>query len=171
MGDFIQKISSYHIFNYLLSGIIFCALIKRFTQYNIIQNNTFIDTFICYFIGLSISRIGSLILEPILIRTKILKFYDYKDYLQALKSDNEIKILLEVSNMYRTLLSMFLIFCIVKIYELISIKYNINFIVAGILIIICFIILFLYSYIKQSKYIIKRIESYKNNNQGDKKWE
>lgn len=168
MGEFIQKISSYNIFNYLFSGIIFCAIVERFTQYVITQNNVFIDIFIFYFIGLSISRIGSLILEPILIKIKVLKSYDYKDYLETSKNYNEIKIFLEVANMYRTFLSMFIVFSIIKIYELISIKYEINSTIVKIFLAIGFIVLFLCSYIKQSKYILNRIKFYKNKNQGDK---
>lgn len=168
MGEFIKKISSYNIFNYLFSGIIFCAIVERFTQYKIMQNDIFTYIFICYFIGLSISRVGSLILEPMLIKFNILKSYDYKDYLETSKNDNEIKIFLEIANMYRTFLSMFIVFSIVKIYEFISIKYEINSTIVKIFFTVGFIVLFLCSYIKQSKYIVNRIKFYKNKNQGYK---
>ena len=70
--------------------------------------------------------------------------------------------------MYRTFLSMFIMFSIIKIYEFISIKYEINSTIVKIFLAIGFIVLFLCSYIKQSKYILNRIKFYKNKNQGDK---
>lgn len=157
MIGLIQKLSNYNIFNYLFPGILFCGLIDRFTQYKILQNNILIDICVYYFIGLCISRIGSLVLEPLLRKAKILNFTSYKDYLTAVEKDKKIESFVEVANMHRTILSMFIIFCMVKIYELISIECQIPFITIAILLLIGFIVLFLCSYTKQSGYITKRI--------------
>lgn len=163
MTEIIQKISSYNIFNYLFPGVLFCVLVDRFTQYTIMQNNILFDIFVCYFVGLCMSRIGSLIVEPLLRKMRILKFTTYREYLNASKKDDKIRSFVEVANMYRTILSMFLIFCIVKIYEVISIKYQINSIIEELLLLIGFMVLFLCSYIKQSGYITKRINSANGN--------
>lgn len=122
-----------------------------------------IDICVCYFIGLCISRIGSLVLEPSLKKAKILNFANYKYYLVAVEIDKKLESFVEVANMYRTILSVFIIFCIVKIYELISIKYQIHFTTIAILLLVGFIVLFLCSYIKQSGYITKRIIQIKEN--------
>lgn len=163
MTEVIQKLSSYNIFNYLFPGILFCGLIDRFTQYEILQNNILIDICVCYFIGLCISRIGSLVLEPLLRKAKILNFASYKDYLVAVEIDKKLESFIKTANMYRTILSMFIIFCMVKIYELISIECQIPFTTIAILLLIGFIVLFLCSYIKQSGYITKRIIQIKEN--------
>lgn len=164
MSELIQKISSYNILNYLFSGVIFCIFVQQFTHYIILQNDTFIDCFLCYFIGLCISRIGSLIIEPIFKKTKFITFESYGDYLQASKKDIDIKMLVESSNMFRTLLTMLLVFCCVKCYECIAIKFQfdiINNIVAWI-ILLGLILLFLFAYRKQCNYITKRIKYHKS---------
>lgn len=164
MSELIQKISSYNILNYLFSGVIFCIFVQQFTHYIILQNDTFIDCFLCYFIGLCISRIGSLIIEPILKKTKFITFEPYEDYIWASKKDDEIKILSESSNIFRTLLAMLLVFCCAKCYEWLAIKFQFNIIhniVLGI-ILLGLILLFLFAYRKQCDYIIKRIKYYKN---------
>ena len=164
MTEIIQKISSYNIFNYLFPGVLFCVLVDRFTQYAIMQNNILFDIFVCYFVGLCMSRIGSLIVEPYVDKNENLKIcHTYREYLNASKKDDKIRSFVEVANMYRTILSMFLIFCIVKIYEVISIKYQINSIIEELLLLIGFMVLFLCSYIKQSGYITKRINSANGN--------
>lgn len=168
MNELIQKISSYHILNYLFSGVIFCIFTQKFTHYIILQNNVFIDCFLCYFMGLCISRVGSLIVEPLLQKTKFITFESYEDYIQASKKDEKINILLETSNMFRTLTTMLLILCFVKCYEIIAIKFCfdiINDIVVSILL-LGLILLFLFAYKKQCNYITKRI---KNQKEMDKK--
>ena len=102
-------------------------------------------------------------LEPSLKKAKILNFANYKYYLVAVEIDKKLESFVEVANMYRTILSVFIIFCIVKIYELISIKYQIHFTTIAILLLVGFIVLFLCSYIKQSGYITKRIIQIKEN--------
>ena len=63
MKEIIDKLSSYNIFNYLLPGVLFVAIAKNFTEYNLILDNDFIGAFFYYFIGMVISRFGSLIIE------------------------------------------------------------------------------------------------------------
>jgi len=107
MKEIIEKLSSYNIFNYLLPGIVFSILTSKFTSTNLIFDNLIIGAFLYYFIGLVISRVGSVIIEPLLKRIKFLKFADYKDFVSVSKTDNKLEILSEANNMYRTFVSMF----------------------------------------------------------------
>ena len=66
MKELLDKLSSYNIFNYLLPGILFSVLASKTTELNLIQIDIILGVFVYYFIGLIISRIGSLIIEPIL---------------------------------------------------------------------------------------------------------
>lgn len=161
MKEIIDKISSYNLFNYLLPGIIFVILLKQVTSFNLVLEKDFLGAFLYYFIGLVISRIGSLILEPIYKYIKLVRFSDYKDYLEATKNDEKIELFSEINNTYRTLASLFfcLLICILYdrfIFNLLS-KYNIDIYVTT----IGLLILFVFSYKKQTGYINKRIE--KNN--------
>ena len=92
MKDLLDKISSYNLFNYLLPGILFVCISKYLTDYNFIQDNDFIGAFLYYFIGMVISRFGSLFVEPILKRISFLKFADYKSFVSASKKDDKIEL-------------------------------------------------------------------------------
>ena len=89
MKEFIDKISSYNIFNYLLPGILFVGLGKEITSFSLVQSNLLIGLFLYYFIGLIISRLGSLTLEPLLKWIKFVKFAPYEDYAKSIKVRSE----------------------------------------------------------------------------------
>jgi predicted membrane channel-forming protein YqfA (hemolysin III family) len=84
MKDILDKLSSYNIFNYLLPGTIFVFVLKKFTGFDLIQSDTLIGGFLYYFIGMIISRCGSVFIEPFLQWTKFVKFEEYKDYIRHL---------------------------------------------------------------------------------------
>jgi len=154
MDSILNKISSYNIFNYILPGIIFTVIIENITVYKRLTSKIEIDFFIVYFIGLIISRFGSLIVEPLLKKISFIKFSEYKDYISASKEDKNIEILSETNNMYRTFISLFLIVILIKIYSLYTVPYEIT--IYFILVIL--FLMFLFAYKKQTSYIIKRIE-------------
>lgn len=159
MKELVDKITSYNLFNYLLPGILFSVFASNFTKYDFITDNIIIDAFIYYFIGLIISRFGSLVIEYILIRLGLIEFASYKKYLLESKKDKKIETLLEANNMYRTLMTTFILLLLLKIFEYVEI--NVSYI-AGFrlyILIIGLIIIFLFAYKKQTKYINERINS------------
>lgn len=117
MKDFLAKLSSYQIFNYLFPGILFVGLAEQLTSYPFVHDNHLIGLPRYYFIGMLISRIGSLIVEPLLRGTKFVRFADYKEYVAASPLDATIERLSEENNMYRTLCSLFIMLIFLKIYE------------------------------------------------------
>jgi hypothetical protein len=159
MDGFINKISSYNLFNYLFSGVLFVVLSAQFTSYSFIQENLIIGVFLYYFIGLVISRFGSLVVEPILRKSRFLKFADYSEFIFASKKDPKIEILSEENNVYRTMCSVLIGLILLKFYELISFKFyfiqsnNVYFLL------IILLITFLFSYKKQTSYVVKRIKA------------
>lgn len=161
MKEILDKISSYNLFNYLLPGILFAVLTKEFTPYSFIQDNLVIGAFVYYFIGLAISRFGSLIIEPVLKKISFLKFADYTDFVSVSKKDSKIEIFSEVNNMYRTFSSMFVLFLLLKLYEFIESVFPVLKVCSPYILIALLLIMFLYSYRKQTEYIVKRIKSYK----------
>jgi hypothetical protein len=159
MKDLLDKISSYNLFNYLLPGIIFVCVAKYFTDYNFIQENDFLGAFLYYFIGMVISRFGSLFIEPFFKWISFLKFASYKSFVAASKKDEKIELFSEVNNTYRTISAMFTLLLLLKAYNYFQVTWAIpgKYSQLGLVIIILF--LFLFSYRKQTNYITKRIET------------
>ena len=159
MKDLIDKLSSYNIFNYFLPGILFVGLAEKVTSSSLIQENLMIGLFLYYFIGLIISRIGSLILEPFLKLIKFVRFADYKDYVMASKSDPKIDLFSEQNNMYRTLCSLFIMLILFKIFDSIKDTLPWNDDTSSFILLLGFLVMFLFSYRKQTEYIVKRIKT------------
>ena len=157
MEDLIKKISSYNLFNYLFPGIVFVVLAEIITSYSFLYEDIILGIFIYYFIGLSVSRFGSLVIEPLLKKTSFVKFVEYKKYLLATKKDKDIEILSEINNVYRTISSVFVLLVVLKIYSLLESKFlflhEFGVYILGILL----LIMFFYSYKKQTKYIKDRV--------------
>ena len=162
MKDLLDKISSYNLFNYLLPGILFVCISKHFTDYNFIQDNDFIGAFLYYFIGMVISRFGSLFIEPFLKWTSFLKFADYKSFVSASKKDEKIELFSEVNNTYRTISAMFIVLILVKIYNHFQVLWQISDKITSFIVVVLVLVMFLFSYRKQTNYITKRISA--NNN-------
>jgi hypothetical protein len=157
MKDIIDKLSSYNIFNYLLPGILFVAIAKIVTNYNFIQENNFIGVFFYYFIGMVVSRFGSLVVEPILKALKFIKFSDYSDFISALKKDEKIELFSEVNNTYRTIISMFFLLLLFKAYSHFDQEYHFESRISGTIVSCLVLLMFLFAYRKQTAYISKRI--------------
>lgn len=160
MKEIIEKISSYNLLNYLLPGIVFSFFIEKTTTFSFLPENILVLAFLCYLIGMIISRIGSLIIEPLLKKARFIKFKDYREFVKASKDDVKLDILSEQNNIYRSLIAMILMIGIAKLYEwgisMFPIIKELN-----LIIILAFLfVLFLYAYKKQSSFIYKRIEEY-----------
>ncbi len=159
MKELLDKISSYNLFNYLLPGILFVAILNTFTTYSFPLDNLVVGAFEFYFIGLVVSRFGSLFIEPVLKKVSFLKFANYSDFVSASQKDSKIEILSEVNNMYRTLSSLLILLILLKLFEWIEFKlpvlkeWNLHILIAFLL------VLFLCSYRKQTEYITKRIKA------------
>lgn len=66
MEKLLEKLSSYQLFNYLFPGIIFINLIDLLTSINVPQNRVEFMVFLYYIVGMVLSRIGSVVIEPFL---------------------------------------------------------------------------------------------------------
>lgn len=159
MKDIIDKISSYNIFNYLFPGVLFVIIAKHLTDYNFVQEDNLLGAFLYYFIGMVISRLGSVIIEPILKKIKFLKFREYHRYVSASKKDPKLELLSEVNNTYRTLNSMMVSLLLLKFYNYIETTFTLDSTVSLVILAIMVFILFIFSYRKQTNYITKRIDS------------
>ena len=143
--------STYNIFNYLFPGVVFVILLKHVTNIYLIMNDLVLGMFLYYFFGLVLSRIGSILIEPVLRCTKIVQFSDYARFIQASKLDNKIELLSEVNNMHRTIIAMLVVLLVTSICNGSATCY----LTTGLL---GLVILFILSYRKQTSFITKRIE-------------
>lgn len=164
MKEILEKISSYNLFNYLLPGTVFVFILSKISNFNLIQKDLLIGGFLYYFIGLIISRIGSVIIEPILSKISFIKFADYSDFVTYSKVDSKIDILSESNNMYRTMISLFLCLLLTRLYQWLSGLIGLGEHTGSTILLLLVLILFLFSYRKQTNYITKRIVANKKNN-------
>lgn len=159
MEKFLDKLSEYHFIQTVIPGFIFVYLSKYFYNIDLLIDKPIYDFVSILIIGFIISRIGSLIVEPILKKIKILNFSNYELYINASKKDSIIKNLSETNNLYRAIIAAFLCILVEKFYLFILGKCQFikdwNFLIISILI----ILLFIFSYRKQTTYITKRIET------------
>ena len=157
MERIIEKISSYNLFNYLLPGVLFTVFAKYFLYIDLTQGDIVLDIFLYYFIGLVVSRFGSLAIEPILKKIHFLRFNKYKDFIIASKDDPKIEIFSEANNMYRTFTALFTLLLLSKLYFFIQQLYPALQKWNDCILIVLLLVMFLYSYRKQTTYIFNRI--------------
>lgn len=159
MQELLNKLSSYNIFNYLLPGVVFVALAPSVSGDFFAQENLLVAAFLYYFIGLVVSRFGSLVVEPVLKRVGFLKFADYDAFVSASGRDAKIEMLSEVNNTYRTFCAMFVLLLVLRLYrKLASTLPGLHEWDVVILLVASFV-MFLFSYRKQTDYITKRVKA------------
>ena len=158
MNSILEKLGSYQLLTNLLPGAFFGLAIKYFLNMNLPTENVGEDIVIYYFIGLFISRIGSLVIEPVLKKMRFIKYANYADFVKAVKTDSKIDTLSEMNNYLRSLLTCVLLLPVMKIAQVLSshwLWFAINW--KWIVIVILFVLL-LFSYGKQSKYVRNRVD-------------
>ena len=108
LKQIVEKISSYNIFNNLYPGILFIYLLKFLFEINLLSDNLFENLILFYFAGMVLSRIGSIIIKPMMKEIKLIIDAPYSDYVKASSIEPLVDTLSEVNNTYRTLLSTFI---------------------------------------------------------------
>lgn len=158
MEKFLNKLSEYHFLQTLIPGSIFTYFSKIFYDVNLLTGKVVYDFMIMLIIGLIISRIGSLVVEPLLRKICISNFDQYPRYIEASQNDSIIINLSETNSLYRVIIAAFLSLLAEKLYLLLIHKFiwleDCSFLLASIL----FIVLFIFSYRKQTNYIKQRID-------------
>ena len=106
-----EKASNYDFLNHIIPGSIFCYVYQAMTGHAVCGGSWVASLVLVYFSGILISRVGSLIVEPI-CKFKfwkfgsIVKYAPYDDYIKAEKEDMKISLLVARNNMYRTFVAM-----------------------------------------------------------------
>lgn len=158
MEELVKKLTSYNIFNYLLPGALFAVLGEKITAYKFVQSDVITALFLYYFIGLVVSRIGSLCVEPVMKWTTFVTFAPYSDFVTASSKDTKLDSLSEQNNTYRSLCALFLVLGGLKLYELAINHWQLPASAALGIVLLALFLLFAGSYRKQTKYITQRIQ-------------
>lgn len=159
MEKIIDKLSSYHIFNYVIPGGLFLILCNNYLDIKIEQDKFIYFFFMSYFIGIIISRVSSLVTEKLLYFVFKIKKESHKNYIKAAKKDEKIEILMQDMNMYRSICTMLIILLIMKVVNIFGLYQLIDKELLIVLLFILLIIILIYAYIKQTKYIISRVQT------------
>lgn len=160
MTDLISKITSYNIFNNLVPGVVFSYSLSVLGIAVIKTDNLATDLLLFYFIGVVVSRFGSIFVEPIFRVVKLVKHSNYDDYINASNSDQKLEILLESNNQYRTYIGLIALVLIAELSKRLVLTYQINDAILKIAVpAVCLVILSI-AYKKQSSYIEKRVTYY-----------
>lgn len=159
MKDLLDKLTSYNIFNYLLPGVLFAAFMDGLTSLKVLQKDIVVGVFLYYFLGSVVSRVGSLLVEPILLRVKFVQYAPYAAFVKAAKVDEKIEVLSEQNNMYRTFIALFISVATVTAYDKASLSIPFLHTAAPYVCIAGLLVLYLFSYQKQTAYVKQRVEA------------
>ena len=107
MNEILNKIASYNLLNYLLPGAVFSVVADQLGLLS--TPDEIIEKLVWFcFSGVIVSRLGSLVLEPIFKKLAFVRYSDYADYLETCQIDRKIEVIIEEANTYRTLAVAFL---------------------------------------------------------------
>jgi hypothetical protein len=162
MKDILEKISSYNLFNYLLPGVIFVVLAQRMGIITLPRADIVVLAFLYYFIGMVVSRVGSLAMEPLLKLLNVVAYAPYADYLKAYDKDAKMAGMVEANNTYRTLAATFLALLGGLILDWIADGAGLTPETREYILAAALFVLFVLSFRKQSAFIVRRVEHYKN---------
>jgi hypothetical protein len=159
MKELWDKLSSYNFFNYVLPGVLFVVFARSLTPFDLVQENLAIAFFVYYFIGLVISRLGSLIVEPILKKSGLIRFADYPAFIAACEKDPKLEILSEQNNMFRTLCALFVSITVLRLYAMASSQFPAIGALSSSVVTVGLAVLFACAYRKQTRYVADRTKA------------
>ena len=161
MDKVLDKLSAYNIFTNLFPGVIYCFVAKKFFGLSLIQDDLVVAAFLYYFCGMVISRISSVVVEPLMKKTRFVTYSDYGDYVTASKADKFIEQLLETSNAYRSVIALLLCLICTGGWTALAANWLIFGKYESYVLLIVLLVLFGLAFRKQTQYITKRVELHK----------
>ena len=164
MEKIIERISNYHIVNTLIPGFIFVYLSKQFLSVDLYSENVLYNFFVFYMLGIICNRIGSIIIEPFFKFTKIIKFASYEEYVKAELKNPKIETLNTDNNFYRTMCATILLVVAERFYIYLIAASQFVASYKNEILIILTLVLFSFSYHKQTSYIKKRVDAVNRQN-------
>jgi hypothetical protein len=169
LKSFSDKVSSYQIFTFLFPGAVFLGILKTSYTEEMPELNIWEKLFLCYTIGMIISRIGTLVIEGTMIWLNrwinALDKIEYKNIILAERRDTKLNMLIQISNTYRTMAAVFLTILIAAAVNKIS-SLGFDFSCDLLWFCVAMILLFVLSFRKQYSYAKKRADFVSSENIG-----
>ena len=160
LQQLIDKLSQYSFLTNILPGAVLMITLKYFVGYDfIIDDNWFLTGVMFYFAGMVCNRFSSLLIKPLLEALHIVKPLPYKDYISGEKKDTKILTLNTDNNAYRAYIAVFCISLLAYLYKHLLSRINFFIDYQWPIVIVLLILLFVFSYRKQTKNIKDRIEA------------
>ncbi|WP_066777200.1 hypothetical protein [Sphingomonas sp. CCH5-D11] len=161
MNEVVSKFSSYNIFNYLVPGTVLCLFLHGQQLIYLDRIDIVAKLVVFYVVGMAVSRVGSLILDPLMKRAGLIQRSSYNDYVRATSEDNMVSVLLETSNTYRTMTGACGIGLIAYLLSAVLPEAWLRHGAAGAILIAAATALFAFAYIKQNRSITRRVSANK----------
>ena len=159
MEKLLQLLSSYNFLNNLMPGAVFYHALTFFCGIEITFTNYIDYLFLYYFLGLVISRVGSVVIKPIMKKFKLIEEAPYEQFVMISKDDKKLDMLSEINNVYRTFLAGCILLAFVSFYKFLSDIWPTITYASAPAAIILLILLFGFSFRKQTKTISERIDA------------
>lgn len=156
----IDKLSQYNFLTNILPGTVLCIILKYLVGYDLIPDDSYQAGIVFYFVGMVNSRVGSLVIEPLLKAISWVKFAPYPEFLKAEKEDAKLTILSQENNVFRSYISVMFVSLICYVYKNNSLDWRILSSDAPLVLIIALLVLFLFAYKKQTSFVRKRVENF-----------
>ena len=157
INSVLSKLSSYNIVNYLIPGSALCLLVTQYTYYSVFQDSLILNIVICYVAGLVNYSVGASVIEKLYKKWKIVKYEEYSNYIDASQSDERIKEMSEVNNMFRSFVAVGINVLAVMVYGKLDCWLGLSRLTPWLLATILLVIVSM-QYRKQTAYIVKRIK-------------
>ena len=146
-----------NIFNYLFPGAVFSVLGGQLGIIDLPAGDIATALLIYYFVGLAISRLGSVVLEPLAKAVRFVSYSDYGAYLRACVTDPKIELMVEVSNTYRTLVMTFAAILLTALGNAAADRLHLEIEWRNVIMMVALMTLFAFSFRKQAAYVAKRV--------------
>lgn len=158
MEKLLEKISAYQFLNYMIPGVLFLYLVDMLGVYDVTVDNAFVMLLGGYCAGMIFSRIGSLVIEKLLLKCRFVTFAPYSDFVEAEQKDSKVTIISTENNTYRTFTAMF--FVLLVLYGLNLLPCVSEFLHSqwmGLVALALLVTMFLFAYRKQTSYVRRRV--------------
>ena len=159
----IDKLSQYNFLTNILPGTVLCIILKYLVGYDLIPDDYYQAGIVFYFVGMVNSRVGSLVIEPILKAISWVKFAPYSEFLRAEKEDAKLTILSQENNVFRSYISLMFISILGYIYKNCSLNLRLSLNNESLVLIVILFVLFLFAYKKQTSFVRRRVENFIKN--------
>ena len=156
MPEVLNLLTAYQLATYLVPGVVFGYMAENWLGYQLITQQFLANTVLCFFLGLVVSRVGSLFFQPILEWMKVVKRTPNDEYVPASPADPQLEVHLEINNAYRTYFSAFVLLLALKAFALLEASFPGLTEWSPALLLAFLALLFLLSYQKQTAYVVKR---------------